>query len=74
MQSTINLNDDITKRLNDLSLETGIKVDEIVNNILDNNLDDFKIKTRTSEALHRVEMKNTDGLSKDEFIKEMDSW
>ena len=41
MQYTIRLTEELSKRLNDKSIEIGIKPDKIVNDILNNELDTY---------------------------------
>ena len=41
MQSVIHLNEDIRRRLESKSLETGIKPEKIVNDIINNELDTY---------------------------------
>ena len=54
MQASFYLKDDIFKKLQNKSRETGIGTDDLVNEILDNGLDNYSNKIRLSDKFQNL--------------------
>ena len=80
MQASIPLTKEIFNKLKSRSEERGIKVEELANEILEEELyysdeDDRIFEQRTRDALERVENNpNRKIMSQHEFLKELETW